>query len=76
MPGDIPPLPNTPSWRGAKLKRGDKFTLPTWKVQEYLFSDSLSDERWTASNSYPDATFVDGTAGGLVLMAALLVFSG
>jgi len=27
MHGVLPPLPNTPSWRGAKLKHRDKFTL-------------------------------------------------
>jgi len=27
MRGDIPPLPNTPSWRGAQLKRRDNFTF-------------------------------------------------
>jgi hypothetical protein len=25
--GAIPPLPNTPSWRGAQLKHRDNFTL-------------------------------------------------
>jgi hypothetical protein len=28
MRGAIPPLPNTPSWRGAQLKHRDNFTLP------------------------------------------------
>jgi len=27
MHGDIPPLPNTPSWRGAYLKHRDNFTF-------------------------------------------------
>jgi hypothetical protein len=27
MRGSIPPLPNTPSWRGAKLKLRDSFTF-------------------------------------------------
>jgi hypothetical protein len=27
MNGAIPPLPNTPSWRGAQLKHRDNFTL-------------------------------------------------
>jgi hypothetical protein len=27
MSGAIPPLPNTPSWRGAQLKHRDNFTL-------------------------------------------------
>jgi primosomal protein N'' len=27
MSGAIPPFPNTPSWRGAKLKHRDKFTF-------------------------------------------------
>jgi hypothetical protein len=26
MHGAIPPLPNTPSWRGAQLKNSDNFT--------------------------------------------------
>jgi hypothetical protein len=28
MRGAIPPLPSTPSWRGAHLKHMDNFTLP------------------------------------------------
>jgi hypothetical protein len=29
MRGDVPPLPNTTSWRGAQLKKHrDNFTLP------------------------------------------------
>jgi hypothetical protein len=35
MSGAIPPLPNTPSWRGALLKRRDKFTL-LFKYYEIL----------------------------------------
>jgi hypothetical protein len=27
MSGAIPPLPNTPSWRGTQLKRRDSFTF-------------------------------------------------
>jgi hypothetical protein len=27
MSGAIPPLPNTPSWRGAQLKHRDLFTF-------------------------------------------------
>jgi hypothetical protein len=27
MSGAIPPLPNTPSWRGTQLKHRDKFTF-------------------------------------------------
>jgi hypothetical protein len=27
MGGDIPSLPNTPSWRGAQLKHRDNFTF-------------------------------------------------
>jgi hypothetical protein len=27
MRGAIPPLPNTPSWRGAQLKQRDSFTF-------------------------------------------------
>jgi len=27
MSGAIPPLPNTPSWRGAQLKHRDNFTF-------------------------------------------------
>jgi hypothetical protein len=27
MSGAIPPLPNTPSWRGAQLKHTDNFTF-------------------------------------------------
>jgi len=27
MSGVMPPLPNTPSWRGAELKHRDKFTF-------------------------------------------------
>jgi hypothetical protein len=26
MSGAVPPFPNTPSWRGAQLKRRDNFT--------------------------------------------------
>jgi hypothetical protein len=33
MRGPIPPLPNTPSWRGAQLKRRDNFTF-TFSVGE------------------------------------------
>jgi hypothetical protein len=33
MCGAIPPLPNTPSWRGAQLKHRDfTFTLPLEKI--------------------------------------------
>jgi len=28
MRGAIPPLPNTPSWRGAQLKKSTGTTLP------------------------------------------------
>jgi hypothetical protein len=27
MSGSIPPIPNTPSWRGAQLKHRDNFTF-------------------------------------------------
>jgi hypothetical protein len=27
MHGTIPPLPNTPAWRGAELKHRDNFTI-------------------------------------------------
>jgi hypothetical protein len=27
MSGDVSPLPNTPSWRGAQLKHRDNFTF-------------------------------------------------
>jgi len=30
MRGAIPPLPNTPSWRGSQLKHRDKFTCTTF----------------------------------------------
>jgi hypothetical protein len=35
MRGAIPPLPNTPSWRGAQLKHRDKLTFTFYiKLQE------------------------------------------
>jgi hypothetical protein len=39
MSGAIPPLPNTPSWRGAQLKHRDNFTF-TFTLS--LVQDKLS----------------------------------
>jgi hypothetical protein len=37
MRGAIPPLPNTPSWRGALLKHRDKFTFTfTFAEESYI----------------------------------------
>jgi hypothetical protein len=33
MSGVIPPLPNTPSWRGAQLKHRDNFTFTFYDRQ-------------------------------------------
>jgi hypothetical protein len=42
MIGAIPPLPNTPSWRGAQLKDRDNFT--------FTFASSLVVKRTKASS--------------------------
>jgi hypothetical protein len=44
MRGAIPPLPNTPSWRGVQLKHRDNFTF-TFKVSEVHLSRWLSTEQ-------------------------------
>jgi hypothetical protein len=44
MSGAIPPLPNTPSWRGARLKHRDNFTFTLMyfpKFSALVFSNSL-----------------------------------
>jgi hypothetical protein len=33
MSGATPPLPNTPSWRGAQLKHREDFILPSVEVK-------------------------------------------
>jgi len=37
MRGVIPPLPNTPSWRGAELKHRDNFTFYT-ELEDHIIS--------------------------------------
>jgi hypothetical protein len=37
MPGAIPPLPNTSSWRGAELSAGTTLRLPTYLVLSIFF---------------------------------------
>jgi hypothetical protein len=38
MRGDVPPLPNTSSWRGAYLSTGDNFTFTfTFKSLGHIF---------------------------------------
>jgi hypothetical protein len=43
MRGSIPPLPNTPSWRGAQLKNSTGITLPTYTLYQIVLgcSDAL-----------------------------------
>jgi hypothetical protein len=39
MSGNIPPLPNMPSWRGAQLKQRDTFTFVftfTFKIMTFI----------------------------------------
>jgi hypothetical protein len=44
MSGAIPPLPNTPSWRGAQLKQRDNFTF---YVQKLMYDITYIDLRST-----------------------------
>jgi len=51
MYGDIPPLPNTPTWRDAQLKPRDDFTvtvtfliLQTYNL--FIYTEILSEEKW------------------------------
>jgi hypothetical protein len=39
----IPPLPNTPSWRGAQLKHRDNFTF-TFTISFKQFQDREDDD--------------------------------
>jgi hypothetical protein len=42
MSGDIPPLPNTPSWRGVQLKHRDNFIFTyTWVRRQGIFTGIL-----------------------------------
>jgi hypothetical protein len=42
MSGAIPPLPNTPSWRGAQLKHRDSFTFTsTSRVMKNIISHNI-----------------------------------
>jgi hypothetical protein len=36
MSGAIPPLPNTPSWRGAQFKHRDNFTFYLYHEERYI----------------------------------------
>jgi len=38
MSGAIPPLPSTPSWRGAQLKHGENFTFFPLPLHKSRFS--------------------------------------
>jgi hypothetical protein len=56
MGGAIPPLPNTPSWRGAHLKHRENFTFTFIKTsrsirihEKYIKEDTLG--RMWAHNS-------------------------
>jgi len=42
MHGAIPLLPNTPSWRGAKLKHTDNFTFDLYAVTPPKFEPRTS----------------------------------
>jgi hypothetical protein len=43
----IPPLPNTPSWRGAKLKHRDNFTFLPFSQPHQLYSvERYADYEW------------------------------
>jgi hypothetical protein len=48
MSDDIPPFPNTPPWRGAKLKHRDNFTF-TFKDSrdEILETQNRIQFRWS-----------------------------
>jgi len=35
MSGTIPPVPNTPSWRGAQLKHRDNFTFTYLRLRHF-----------------------------------------
>jgi hypothetical protein len=48
MSGVIPPLPNTPPWRGAELKHRDNFTF-------YLFMSILAVGRTPWTGDQPGA---------------------
>jgi hypothetical protein len=41
MSGAIPPLPNTPSWRGAQLNHRDNFTFTFTDIYIYISSRGL-----------------------------------
>jgi hypothetical protein len=59
MSGETPPLPNTPSWRGAQLKHRDNFTFylyhamkAYWGVEvcsTHTLTSALEGCEWSAS---------------------------
>jgi hypothetical protein len=51
--GAIPPLPNTPSWHGAQLKKSTMATLPLPLVtnQNCIHEEIKSRLRWRNANS-------------------------
>jgi hypothetical protein len=49
MSGDIPPLPNTPSWRGAQLKDRDSFSFtftPRFQKAGKDIDVKIDDKSW------------------------------
>jgi len=43
MSGAIPPLPNTPSWRGAQLKTSDRENFIFIFIFTFTFTSALSE---------------------------------
>jgi hypothetical protein len=43
MRGAILPLPNTPSWRGARLKHMDNFTFTLFRLENLKERDHFED---------------------------------
>jgi hypothetical protein len=64
MCGAIPPLPNTPSWRGAQFKKSIGTTLPLpFYVTTFMFSVSYVKHHngMTIHLSKPDQKLSEGT---------------
>jgi hypothetical protein len=65
MHGAIPPLPNTPSWRGAQLKHRDNFTYAHVYLlevfQQKIWTYSLPPPPSACCSNFSDASRVERT---------------
>jgi hypothetical protein len=52
----IPPLPNTPSWRGAQLKHRDNFTFTFYTINK---SGNVMSAGWKASDTQNNSLTID-----------------